>query len=167
MFAQDLSNASDYQAVLDAGFTEFLIRQQASKKTSTNYRADVRHFLSWLLASSTMPSLKHDLSMVTRETIENYKQSLVLAKTPASTINRRLSALRMFFQYATVNGFVQENSALGVRNIPKALGDLTQQSVDELTESYVREQAATPGFALTDSDDIREFMSWLTQNAIP
>ncbi len=120
-----LSNLQDYQDFIERTFAGFLLEQGASEITRKNYRTDIKHFFTWALNSyqqklaADPQNAKELVSYVKREGLEEYKQAQVLDRTPSATINRRLSAIRMFFKCAVVQGWVTDDPTPGVNNLPK------------------------------------------------
>lgn len=118
------ANSPDYQAFMERIFLGYLLEQGASEKTRRNYRTDVRHFFGWMEASRV-----HSLVAVNHETLEAYKRSHTDAHVPISTLNRRLSALRMFFRCAMKEGWITENPMDAVPNITDKVASITHHSV--------------------------------------
>src|SRR5260221_412409 len=131
-----MSNLPDYQAVLEQVFMGNLLEQGTSKKTQVNYRTDLRNFTNWAvdaikLTSYGQENLRHNFfTHNTSEVIENYKRSQILAHTPRATVNRRLSAVRMFFKCAVSQGWTQEDPTEYVLNIPKPREAVTVAPAD-------------------------------------
>ena len=103
-------------------FGVFLDTDGASKKTKTEYCSDIRHFLSWVqhepeFMQNSATTHVELVSGISSQTIEKYKKSLGDLSIPASTINRRLSALRIFFRCSVAYGWIRENPAAFVANI--------------------------------------------------
>jgi site-specific recombinase XerD len=102
----------------------FLDTDGSSKKTKTEYTSDIRHFLTWVQNQTNIQSherLTHiDLiTEISSPTIEEYKEHLSANFVPLSTINRRLSALRIFFRCSVAHGWIRENPASLVPNLKK------------------------------------------------
>lgn len=161
----------DYQEVLLMTFGDFLVRDGASEKTRKNYKSDLRHFLAWLLNSSeagnreSIASEKELLSLVSTERLENYKQTQLLSQVPAATINRRLSALRIFFRFATVQGWATEDPTRRILNIPKAKPPSEHQSLDEMVVSFEENMRKNnQPWSENDRHDLLEFFDWLKVN---
>jgi len=157
-----LSNVFDYQALLDTEFSTYLVKQNASEITRKNYVADIRNFFKWLNNCITIGSITlHEnedkpLQSITTEIVESFKRSLVTSKTPVATINRRLSALRMFFQFAVLTQKTIENPMTIVRNIPRTDAPYEANTLDIALKEYVEQTTS----AQDDIDDIRMFFSW-------
>jgi site-specific recombinase XerD len=78
-------------------FKDYLIINKTSPATAKNYLVDVHHFLSWLARKTGVKYQiigKGIFGLFTQETLNEYKSDLLSEKTPLSTLNRRLSALR-------------------------------------------------------------------------
>ena len=157
-----LSNVFDYQALLDTEFSTYLIKQNASEITRKNYVMDIRNFFTWLnmcLTNGSVTLLENaekPLARITSEIIEMFKRSLITSKTPIATINRRLSALRMFFQFALNEHKITENPILLVHNIPRTDAPNEANALDAALDAYAKVRNTKP----VDIDDIKTFFSW-------
>ena len=157
-----LSNVFDYQALLDNEFSTYLIKQNASVITRKNYVMDIKNFFTWLNTGLTNGSItllenaEKPLTRITSEIIELFKRSLSTSKTPIATINRRLSALRMFFQFALIEHKITENPMTLVRNIPRTDDPNESNSLDAALDAYAKVKNTKPA----DIDDIKTFFSW-------
>lgn len=157
-----LSNVFDYQALLDTEFSTYLVTQNASEITRKNYLADIRNFFKWLNNCITIGSValhenvEKPLQSITGDVIELFKLSLITSKTPTATINRRLSALRMFFQFAVITRKISENPMTLVHNIPRTEAPYEADILTVALNEYTKENAVTSD----DIDDIKTFFSW-------
>ncbi len=83
------------QALLNSQFKNFLQQEGASEKTQKNYSADLEDFFTVLKKHSTFQTVEditeEDITWYINETLNNGKS--------VSTINRRLSTLRVFFKF--------------------------------------------------------------------
>ncbi len=161
----------DYQELLLTAFEDFLVRDGASEKTRKNYKSDLRHFLAWLqnsgeaITRESIASEKELLSLVSAERLEKYKQTQLLSKVPAATINRRLSALRIFFRFANLQGWVTDDPIRGILNIPKAKSPSENQSLDEMIVSFEENMRKNnQPWSENDRHDLLEFFDWLKVN---
>ncbi|MFH0749491.1 MAG: site-specific integrase, partial [Candidatus Gottesmanbacteria bacterium] len=84
------------------------------------------------------------------------KRALIVAQTPTATINRRLSALRMFFQFAVIEQKITENPTLLVRNISRIDATNNASILNKALTEYTSEMKITTA----DIDDIKTFFSW-------
>ncbi len=93
-------------------FEEALTQSALAASTIVNYLADLRAFIRW---GKTESNKGFSLLRVTQEHIRLYRDYLVhrLGRA-ASTVNRRLMALRKFFAYAVELGLVLTDPTSGV-----------------------------------------------------
>jgi site-specific recombinase XerD len=93
-------------------FEESLTQSALAPRTIANYLADLRVFLRWGKAEIGQ---KFSLTQVSQDHIRLYRYYLAqeLNRT-ASTVNRRLMALRKFFALARQLGFVPQDPTTGV-----------------------------------------------------
>jgi site-specific recombinase XerD len=101
-------------------FRIYLISQGCSPLTVKNYLSDVKNFFDWLAQKTGIHyqvAGKAIFGIFTKETILEYQQDLLSAKTPPSTINRHLSALRKLGEFARNQGWLSENPAVKISNV--------------------------------------------------
>ena len=106
--------------VLIKNFTNFLREKNFSKYTILNYDKDINDFLDFIRSEKMAPSL----IKVTRERIaSNYISYLSSQKYSAKSVNRKISALRSFYDYLIMNYFIETNVFKEVSNVktPKRL----------------------------------------------
>ncbi|MBI5620737.1 site-specific integrase, partial [Candidatus Gottesmanbacteria bacterium] len=145
---------SRFQSLLETVFEEYLTHQGASLITRINYRMDLRQFFGWLgdaLAPEkriTVTTHQELLRTITAEILESYKRDGLLTKTPITTINRRLSAVRAFLKCASAQGWISENPADGLVNIKETSprqaepSDVTQTASTQ-TQTPIDKQLTT------------------------
>lgn len=171
-----LSNILIYQEKLDLVFSSFLKREGASKKTQKNYLSDVKAFLTWLIntlqsTSSKIPSTLPDLlKIISPDIIDNFKKYLVLHHTPISTINRRLSALRIFFRCCIAQNWITNNPIEAISNISKLHieSQVKDEMLTELFPLFIEElrSEGVPDFISEQYiEDIQEFFEWYNQQS--
>ncbi|MFA6572432.1 MAG: site-specific integrase, partial [Bacteroidota bacterium] len=119
-------NLLNYLSKLIISFDEYLAVENASRQTRKNYKSDLHTFFTWFCESKQtaapathIQSPADALRPITADSINEFKRELRITHTPTATINRRLCALRTFFRYAMLNGWVQNNPAQYVPNIPQ------------------------------------------------
>ena len=87
-------------------FLQDLQRQETSPNTRRSYQLDLQHFASWFartLGEGFSPEA------VTPTDVREYRGYLLnVEKRQPATVNRRLAALRRFFQWAKATGLVKE-----------------------------------------------------------
>lgn len=102
-------------------FSEYLITEKGySKNTITAYVNDVLEFKKLFIDSKRFPSFK----AIRRKKITNeYKSHLTEAGDKATTVNRKLSSLKVFFDYLKKNGLIEENlfDSVSMNKTPKRL----------------------------------------------
>jgi site-specific recombinase XerD len=125
--------------ITNADLTAFLAelaRQEAARKTIVNYRSDLVSFTRWLKDSL---GEEFSASAVTPTDIRDYKAFLQTTRgcRPA-TVNRRLAALRRFFQWAVSSGSSSENPTIavkGVQSVPRGPRSLEKREVDRIVRA--------------------------------
>jgi len=161
-------------------FKLYLISQGYSSITVKNYLSDVKNFFDWLAQKTDIHyqvAGKAIFGIFTKETILEYQQDLLSAKTPPSTINRHLSALRKLGQFAHSQGWLSENPAVKISNVTSKVGIIEFQLEDSQinfskTESqilnefrrYLEKEKTSPLTIKNYLSDLRHFLGWLERN---
>src|SRR5881227_19458 len=87
-------------------FLRDLERQETSPQTRRAYQLDLLHFAGWFgqtVGEGFSPEA------VTPTDVRDYRSHLInVEKRQPATVNRRLAALRRFFQWAKATGLVKE-----------------------------------------------------------
>ena len=116
-----------------------LERQETSPKTRDAYRLDLLHFASWF-ARTVGEAFSPEA--VTPTDIREYRGHLMnVEKRQPATVNRRLAALRRFFQWAKATGLAKElptDDIKGVASSPRAPHWLDKRDVDRLIRTVER-----------------------------
>jgi len=149
-------------------FRVYLISQNCSPATVKNYLSDIRDFFDWLAQKTGIHyqvAGKAIFGIFTKETIFEYQQDLLTAKTPPSTINRHLSALRKFGEFGQASGWLSENPAAKVSNISSAQARISaapaeKKMLEEFRLSLEKEKV-TPLTIKNYLSDLRHFLGWL------
>ena len=147
-------------------FRQYLKTQKISSVTVKNYVADIKNFLNWLAAKTSIKyqvAGKSIFGLLTLETIEEYKSDLNTKQIPLSTINRRLSALRKFGQFGVSQGWLTKNEAILAENLRSSLVDTQPPSKKILTEfrKHLEKEEISPISIKNYLSDLRHFLSWL------
>jgi site-specific recombinase XerD len=129
---------SEGQECLEMFFKDLALTE-VSPQTLKAYRGDLAHFQRWFeetLSESFQPQA------VTRSDLRDYRSYLlnVDRRSPA-TVNRRLAALRKFFQWAQARGLVTDSPTTGVRGVEvqaSAPKWLEKREVDRLIRAAER-----------------------------
>src|SRR5881275_2933433 len=120
-------------------FLQDLARQEASAQTRRAYQLDLLHFAKWF-AQSVAETFSPEA--ITPTDVREYRGYLsnVEHRQPA-TVNRRLAALRRFFQWAKAVGLAKElptENVKGVASAPRAPHWLEKRDVDRLIRTVER-----------------------------
>src|SRR5215217_1429417 len=120
-------------------FLQDLERQETSPQTRRAYQLDLLHFASWF-ARTVGEAFSPEA--VTPTDIREYRGHLMnVEKRQPATVNRRLAALRRFFQWAKATGLAKElptDDIKGVASSPRAPHWLDKRDVDRLIRTVER-----------------------------
>src|SRR5215213_5819195 len=120
-------------------FLQDLERQETSPKTRASYRLDLLHFASWLARTV---GERFSPEAVTPTDVREYRGYLItVEKRQPATVNRRLAALRRFFQWAKATGLVKElptENVKGIASSPRSPHWLDKRDVDRLIRTVER-----------------------------
>jgi len=95
-------------------FLEYLeVIKRHSVNTINNYKIDLLEFLEFN---------KKNVLDINKDTVNRYMQYLYDKNVSKSTISRRLSSLRSFYNYLYNNGYVQKNYFTSIKNPKKENG---------------------------------------------
>ena len=94
---------------LPAAFEEHLVGVGLAPATIANYLADVHNFTTWLAERSLVDASAQE--------IRHYCQSLQKQGRSTSTVNRRLQAVRKFYDFLGHVGLVTRNPARDVERV--------------------------------------------------
>ena len=145
-------------------FRAFLISQQLSSSTVKNYVADINHFLDWLRDNK---GIEHQaanegiFALFTIQTIQEYQQSLITAKTPTSTIKRHVSALRKFGQFAQSNNWLKTNPALKINPLSPLKAANNLEKILQEFKAFLKKEKVSPLTRKNYMSDLRHFLVWL------
>ena len=120
-------------------FLDDLVRQEPSPHTLASYRLDLSHFARWFAQTNDEP---FSSAAVTPTDVREYRGYLLnVERRQPSTVNRRLAALRRFFQWAKGARLITElptESVKGVASVPRAPKWLDKRDVDRLIRAVER-----------------------------
>jgi integrase/recombinase XerD len=120
-------------------FLQDLERQETSPRTRDAYPLDLLHFAGWFVQTVGETFTPE---AVTPTDVREYRGYLLnVEKRQPSTVNRRLAALRRFFQWAKASGLVKElptENVKGVASSPRAPHWLEKRDVDRLIRTVER-----------------------------
>jgi len=124
---------------------------------------DIRQFFYWITTTNNTHPLTNEeghpnLNFITMSVIQEYIQTLSHLKTPIATINRRLSALRLFFQCAELHAWCTTSPMLTILNIP------VKEEVLPLIEqfdTYLLNEETSEKTRKNYRTDVQEFIKWI------
>lgn len=157
-------------AVLLEDFTEYLSKNGASDKTKSNYRVDINHFLSWVRKTIILPhhtglsgnSTDEDILIhADEELITSYIQDQNRTHTPIATINRRLSSLRMMYQFLISRKKLLSSPIEAIKNLSPGL----IQNLTPLIKDFCENDEDTLLTAAEKQEIIENFIHWRTSPA--
>ncbi len=113
-------------------FLQDLERQETSPKTRDAYRLDLLHFAGWF--SRSLGEMFSPEAVTPTDVREYRGYLLTVDKRQPATVNRRLAALRRFFQWAKAMGLVKElptENVKGVISSPRAPRWLEKREMEQ------------------------------------
>jgi len=120
-------------------FLEALRGRDSGQNTLRSYGGDLRHFGKWF-AGTTGETFK--AASVTPTDVRDYRAYMVAVKRlKPATVNRRLTALRRFCEWAKVQGLIAEvptQQVKGVASSEVAPRHLSKREADRLTRAVER-----------------------------
>jgi site-specific recombinase XerD len=109
-----MTHAVDLAVLLEA-FKQALHAEDASRNTTSAYLSDIGHFITWYIRNFQA----FNIGEVTPTDIRAYREFLQehIPPTAPATINRRLAALRRFFNWAKENHLTESQPTGRTRNV--------------------------------------------------
>ncbi len=133
-FSQVSPRSIDDPYLLKA-FRNYLGQHKSSPATIKNYLTDTQLFLFWFRTTYQNLDLKKEiLSYLTPTVINEYKKRLLEEKISPSTINRRLSSLKSYYNYLDIKQKIN-NGPIELNCIPHSDQDTTYNNVS--TNNYL------------------------------
>jgi integrase/recombinase XerC len=117
---------------------DHLLAQGRSERTVASYLSDIAHFARWLERARAKKLKPGSFSP---SDVRQYKQHLqTVKKAAAATINRRITALRAYSQWALSTGKTKQDSLLGIKSVSESKSDPKVLNREEQTA--ILEEAA-------------------------
>jgi len=152
-------------------FNKYLNNLGISAKSSKNYRSDVSHFTTWIIAkvrsfgsyvttlTEAVPFLSHDIALEYRNDISQDVSSF-------KTANRRLSTLRHFSRFLVASQLMDLDFMAGIENITNtpAVKGLSEHPMVNEFKSYLESEKISNNTIKNYLSDIRQFLLWLESN---
>lgn len=124
-------NKSSINNILDSFIVQIESVVRLSNNTIKAYRTDLTDFVNFCYSEA-----KSDLSEVTEKLIKKYIMKLNEIGLNASSISRKISAIRKLFDFAIINEYITNNPALRIKN-PKINRKLPEVlSINDIPELY-------------------------------
>jgi site-specific recombinase XerD len=135
-------------SILEALFNDHLHAEKISRVSIKNYRSDIKYFLNWFyiylkgqnsdITSSIEGNSYIELFILhsSKGLIEEIKSYLVTSNLPVKTINRRLSAIRRFYSFCVIRGFLGDNPAKYTSNVKFQAESQVETHKKKETNSY-------------------------------
>lgn len=178
---QDLfkSNILNYQGEMIEWiigiFEKFLVSKKISANTRKNYRSDIRNFITWIVETRKILFSPDNFNTQTRgfcqmidlQTVENFKQTELEKRIPPSTINRRLSSLRIFLDCAQNNNWVNSNINASIKNITLVKNEISPEVIIQEFVTHLQNEGASKGTIKNYTTDVHDFLIWMNKQTNP
>jgi len=163
--------------------TYLTVTKKLTPVTIKNYLSDLRHFLVWLeqntpsntkkvfVALPEMPNGKNgkcEMLNITSFTLLDYKNYLFAQKAAKSSINRRLAALRVFCQFCSDRGLLEQNPASDLANLSVERSE--EQKINDLVSGFgtwLKKNHASRNTIKNYTADIKKYLATMTNNQSP
>jgi len=142
-----------------------------SKVTIKNYVSDLRHFLSWFQSSKIDAGSNGNQleTLLSSSTLETYVSRLQVTSTPRTTINRRLSSIRLLSQFCAANNLAKNNQIANIKMRPKKIPLNVNEELK--IETKPRPEVVNPALKLNFlsriENPIRSLHSYMNKGAHP
>lgn len=149
---------------LEANFRTYLLAVINLKAiTVKNYLSDIRYFIGWYQQQRTESELLGSLKALDRESIEAYKHYLQASNLPSTTINRRLSTVRMFCKFLIDQNILSINPAQHMVNVGSKAKDPihinTPVQLDPAFLTHLSHKGLHESEISTIQTDVTEFLN--------
>jgi site-specific recombinase XerD len=128
-----------------------------------NYLSDFRVFIRWLsLKSKGLPTpLDEIIASLKPSDIVEYQNYLLSKKLAKSTINRRLSGLKIFCQFMLERNYVSRNLSIHIKAAPLS-SPIEKQVHDYVSKFglYLKKKTASKSTIKNYTSDIRQYLLW-------
>lgn len=101
------STDDQYKKVISQ-FKQYLEKEKKTHSTVKNYLSDINHFINWS-ANETPFTTQNLENLVSLQQVNAYSTYEKLSHTSTSVINRRLSTIKKFAQFAFSNNYLPSN----------------------------------------------------------
>ncbi len=128
-----------------------------------NYLSDFRVFMRWLsLKSQASPTPLGDIiASLKPSDITEYQNYLLSQKLAKSTINRRLSGLKMFCQFTLDAKYLSQDLSVYIKTTPTP-SPIEKQVHDYISKFglYLKKKRASKSTIKNYTSDIKQYLLW-------
>ncbi|MCL5435283.1 MAG: site-specific integrase [Patescibacteria group bacterium] len=167
-FAQQsaISNQQSADPYKIRDFKNYLYVYNASHLTIKNYLIDLKQFLTWaeevLDLRLDNGSSRNVLNAISPQLLEEYKQRLLAPRSlgevgfSPATVNRKLSSLRKYLNWAQAEGLLGKNYELGIKNydLDRSTGKNVRLELERFTS---QESKATSEVSVSNHESYSGF----------
>lgn len=134
-------------------FITYLKNRNLSERTLQEYSSDIKHFISWYeyhYMDSSNQVVIFPFAQINKPELESYIETMLkIGELKPSTINRRISTLKLFFDWAYHTSYSKRNPAKHIKliklekNNPRFITDEEEKSFLETVKAHgtIRDQA--------------------------
>lgn len=151
-------------------FSLYLQSIDASANTQKNYLSDLRHFLQWMVKDSptSIPSEREsvltELTALSSTSINAYLDTLQSSGVTTTTINRKISTLKKFFDFSYQQGWTRENPLDNITLKQNSETSVNQKKLLASFEEFLRREGVSTHSRESYLSDTRQFLSWALVN---
>lgn len=140
-------------------FNQYLRQEGASIRTQKNYLFDVHDFLLWNDETIQEPNL---LATTTSD-IHHYIQNLQSKGKSVSTINRKLSSLRMLFASLEQSRMLMTNPMQGVSNLDLDQELIPHKPLLQAYEANLKHAGIHQSELMHHKTIVTDFLRWVSR----
>jgi site-specific recombinase XerD len=155
----NVANSMRDQAKIISQFRHFLHQEGASLRTQKNYLFDVNDFIAWLEINQP----ETDLTMTTKLMINGYIQHLQNQGKSISTINRKLSSLRILFTSLIQAQIMSSNPMNGVINLDPDQLLLPHRPLLQAYEANLKQTGIQTIDRIHHKTIVTDFLRWVSR----
>lgn len=153
-------------------FITNLQNEGKSNVSIKNYKSDISHFLAWAILKlksfgTYAESVAEITPFISKEFFNEYKDYMVKNNIKTKTINRRLSSLRNFSRFLSVEALIDEDYTQGIQNVGIGIISSAQLKakdiVEEFRESLAKSDEVSENTIKNYASDIRSFLAWINE----
>ena len=118
-----MSNTYNFHNI-EAVFKSYLLSENISASTLTNYLSDYRHYTGWITSYKKIALTSGEMNDYLNEiNFHEYKEYQLSAGIPLKTINRRFSTIRKLCSLCIQHGWLKRNPSKDMQSSDKSVND--------------------------------------------